>query len=694
MANYSLILDTKFKPFTYDELIKTPLMETQAHQAIEEAYGELAQKASVWEEMANEQLDPYAYSLYKTYADDLNNKADQLLRQGLDISSRKEMLDMKSRYSKEIIPIENAYKRREELSAEQRKAMAANPTMLYERYANQMSLDDFIRNPSLDYGASYSGALLTQQVSTKAAALAKELHEPGERGQKARVALEQLLPYQYRYLEKHGFDSQEVLKAIMQDPDASPILLNLVDNALASSGISYWANKDTIRRARDYANEGLWQAVGTSSYNDITDQAGLTQLQYDLQLRNQRQAMFDKAMLKAIEGNGGKTDEELLTEIAKGAHTFIGDVSGSSTRADYDVLKDLFDSKTGTSVNMEYFGDMSESSRNNRKGKSINPMEVYRQAQESFEEAKKDVPELIDSGRGGGKVSAQSMNLLLDYYKRVGDTRKYKGYKSWKDNSNLKDGYYHISDGSGFHLAKDEMNKAIDKELLYRAEETVKDKHKIKKVLTKEQYDQLQELGFENLQADYNGPLKYGSDINAAIMGTIDNSVKAKSYYSTLMSDYSMVEDRILPFLRNAEINDEFEGLIYSVDRNGKKKEIVKHGDFTLGNTDGPDGKVSLKDIAYSAQQPDMILITLSDGNQYYMDPEAWDSSVKNLIDMADKAIKDGADKTEVALNTTAALVGKINAFNQNKSKTSSKFGDVYPTNDYGVGFDDYSEEF
>ena len=53
--------------------------------------------------------------MYKGYSDDLRDRADTLLREGLNASSRKGMLDMRARYSKEIAPIEIAYKRREEL---------------------------------------------------------------------------------------------------------------------------------------------------------------------------------------------------------------------------------------------------------------------------------------------------------------------------------------------------------------------------------------------------------------------------------------------------------------------------------------------------------------------------------------------------------------------------------------------------
>lgn len=76
MANYSLILDTKFKPFSYAEMLAPVAAATQAHQALEEEYGNLTTKANVWENMANEQTDPKAYRMYKAFSDDLKDKAE------------------------------------------------------------------------------------------------------------------------------------------------------------------------------------------------------------------------------------------------------------------------------------------------------------------------------------------------------------------------------------------------------------------------------------------------------------------------------------------------------------------------------------------------------------------------------------------------------------------------------------------
>lgn len=273
MANYSLILDTKFKPFSYQEMVTPVLAATQAHQAIEEEYGNLSAKASVWENMANEQTDPYAYKMYKTYSDDLQKRADDLMKYGLNASSRKGMLDMRTRYSKEILPIETAYKRRDELMKEQRNAQAANPTLRYQRMAKDISLDDFIKNPSLDYGASYSGALLTQQVAQAAANYAKVLTEEGK--------LESLgLPYQFKSKIRHGASPEEILAVINNaalegHQGAVNFLRSVRDQVLQSSGVAKWADPATMAEFTSFANQGLYSALGQTEVKNYVDQFGM-----------------------------------------------------------------------------------------------------------------------------------------------------------------------------------------------------------------------------------------------------------------------------------------------------------------------------------------------------------------------------------------------------------------------------------
>lgn len=277
--SYNLILDTKFKPFTYQEMLAPVLAATTAHQALEEEYGKLATSANTVSAMANEQTDPNAYRMYQNYALDLEDQADQLLKYGLNATSRGNMMGMRSRYAKEILPIEVAYKRREKLAEEQRKAKSANPTALFQRDARTISLDELIKNPSMDYGEQYSGNTLYTLVKGAAANLAKEARD-SENGKKK---LRQLLPYQYEYIRRNGFSSDEVMAAIKNAPNANEILTNLVEDAVDASGIRNWNNAEALREAYRYARTGLYDAIGQSTSQIITDNAGLERYKMGLQ---------------------------------------------------------------------------------------------------------------------------------------------------------------------------------------------------------------------------------------------------------------------------------------------------------------------------------------------------------------------------------------------------------------------------
>ena len=262
MANYSLVINSQFKPFSYQEMLAPTLMATQAHQELENQYGELATKASVWEEMANEQTDPYAYKMYKTYANDLEEQAGQLAREGLNAASRRDMLNMRARYSKEITPIEQAYTARQKQAEEQQKALLQDPTLMLSRRASTTSLDDYIRNPQLAY-ESYSGKLITAQAASAASALAKEMQE------KPRKWRSILGNSYYETMMQKGFSSQAVLQAIQDNPNAAPQLTRIVEDAINSSGVRDWGDQATIARAIDYAKQGLWSAVGETQYQTL-----------------------------------------------------------------------------------------------------------------------------------------------------------------------------------------------------------------------------------------------------------------------------------------------------------------------------------------------------------------------------------------------------------------------------------------
>jgi hypothetical protein len=266
MANYSFISNAKFRPFSYQEMLQPLQAYTQEYNTIQEGMGELGTKADVFERMANEQTDPQAYAIYKQYSNDLAAQAESLAKQGLTPASRQGLIDMKRRYSSEIVPIEQAYKRRQELIDEQRKLQAQDSTLLFDRPASTLSLDELIANPALS-PQSYSGALLSKQVGTAAQNLAKEVRE---NPRKWRTILGNQY---YETIMQKGFRPEEIMQAVQNNPEASPILQGIVEDAVGSSGIRSWGDENILNRAYDYARQGLWNAVGETQYQTLSNKA-------------------------------------------------------------------------------------------------------------------------------------------------------------------------------------------------------------------------------------------------------------------------------------------------------------------------------------------------------------------------------------------------------------------------------------
>ena len=283
MANYELVVNSKFQPFSFERYIQPYQIYGAAYKELENQYGELATKASVWEEMANEQTDPYAYKMYKTYANDLEKQAGQLAREGLNAASRRAMLNMRARYSKEITPIEQAYTTRQKQAEQQQQALLQDPTLMLSRRAATTSLDDYIRNPQLAY-ESYSGKLITAQAASAASALAKEMQE------KPRKWRSILGNSYYETMMQKGFSSQAVLQAIQDNPNAAPQLTRIIEDAINSSGVRNWGDQATIARAIDYAKQGLWSAVGETQYQTLDNWRAKMAEQEAMQKRAEKRA--------------------------------------------------------------------------------------------------------------------------------------------------------------------------------------------------------------------------------------------------------------------------------------------------------------------------------------------------------------------------------------------------------------------
>lgn len=266
MADFSFISTARFRPFSYQEMLQPLQAYTQEYNTIEEGMGELAAKADVFKQLANEQTDPVSHAMYKKYADDLSDQVGSLAREGLTPLSKQGLLNMKRRYSSEIIPIEQAYQNRQKLADWWRGAKLKDPSLLANIDPSTMSLDSFLQNPNIA-PQYYSGEKLKSDVFQLAQQFARTVREDERKGR-------WLLGDQYYdVIKKTGFKPDEVLKAIQGSKTASAELKRLVEDAVSSAGIKSWADKPTQERFYDWANQGLWGALGTTDYRTLTNQA-------------------------------------------------------------------------------------------------------------------------------------------------------------------------------------------------------------------------------------------------------------------------------------------------------------------------------------------------------------------------------------------------------------------------------------
>lgn len=170
MGRNTLVINSKFTPMSYTDLVSPLRYATEEHHQVEEAYGELSTAADMWKDIAENEKDSKAASMYAKYSEDLRQQADNLAMYGLNGNSRRELFNMKQRYASEIRPIENAYNARVEDIKLQRELSAKDPSLLWSQSAASASIDSYLGGKRPEY-YSVSGDDMYKRAATGAKAI-------------------------------------------------------------------------------------------------------------------------------------------------------------------------------------------------------------------------------------------------------------------------------------------------------------------------------------------------------------------------------------------------------------------------------------------------------------------------------------------------------------------------------------------
>ena len=251
--NYSLMISSSFNPYSLQELLPIYQANAQAQYQAEEAFSQLQMKADQWEKLANNAQDADVYNTYKAYSNQLKAAADDILNNGINTASRRNLMNMRAQYASNIIPIEEAYNKRQQQAQILWQARLQDPTLIAQD-PSELGLSYYMKNPNYT-PQSYSGKLLTAQSAQAAQNLAKTLSSYGKG--------EPIDNYTNTFIQKHGLTRNDIQKYLNGETTATnKVLGSIYQQVYDSSQIGNWANENQKRQAANFIKQGMWSAIG------------------------------------------------------------------------------------------------------------------------------------------------------------------------------------------------------------------------------------------------------------------------------------------------------------------------------------------------------------------------------------------------------------------------------------------------
>lgn len=342
--NYSLTVNSTFNPYSLQELLPIYQANAQAQYQAEEAFSQLQMKADQWEKLANNAQDADVYSKYKSYSNQLKEAANDVLNNGINAASRRNLMNMRAQYASNIIPIEEAYNKRQQQAQVLWQARLQDPTLIAQD-PSELGLSYYMKNPSYT-PQSYSGKLLTAQSAQAAQNLAKTLSSYGKG--------EPIDSYTNTFIQKHGLTRNDIQKYFNGETTATNKVLGAIyQQVYDSSQIGNWANENQRRQAANFIKQGMWSAIGQDTVQAMENfearenyklQQQLALMQAQQQQQDQLAAINEVPIYTPEEQNEADKMKEKYKQYfyTKNGRTYLS----QKGREEYEKQKNTLKTKT------------------------------------------------------------------------------------------------------------------------------------------------------------------------------------------------------------------------------------------------------------------------------------------------------------------------------------------------------------
>ena len=404
MANYSLVVNSTFQPFTYQELAAPLDRQELYHERIADEYDKLSSQADVLEAMGANDRDKNSktYLKYKNYSDNLRKEADNLYQNGLNYDTRQRLSNLRRMYNTDIVPIQNAWNKREQEADMQMKASMQNPSLMFTRDARNSTLDEYIANPTGGFGV-INGNNITAQMASMAKNLEKQIREGSARK-------EDIDPFTYNYIQENGLKPD-----IVRNWRTNPTLSKMFEQVMRANGVTPEAlngsanAQNIIDQSTGYAEMGMWNAIGGTQSQILDNYKARQDYQFELNQRAADAALQRQAALEAVK-NGGVGNIPEWAEERTGIETKEGyvpnaqETMGTLKAGNNGLKSSIFGSRTG----------------------QVNPMAIYEEYQKELKNHTKEKIEMTPEHPYGAVVKTVDADAakksILDKYKKYGVT--------------------------------------------------------------------------------------------------------------------------------------------------------------------------------------------------------------------------------------------------------------------------------
>lgn len=246
MANY-FVINSKFKPYSFDELIKPYQMYGQAYKE-QEALIDAAREKEFSPDYLDQTQDAAAYNMYNTATQNLQAASDELATKGLSSGLRGRLRTVAKDYQRTMGALNTA---QAQLAAERDRRAKLGEDYVYQQ--DNLRIGDFLNGATPNQrSASLSG--ITKDIATEFATRAKSITK--DTWQKAMDQNGKVIGGYYDVTTEQGLTAAQ-LDTILSDSDTWNRIMS--DNSISKE------EKDNLQRFRDVISTKK-QAIGYDAY--------------------------------------------------------------------------------------------------------------------------------------------------------------------------------------------------------------------------------------------------------------------------------------------------------------------------------------------------------------------------------------------------------------------------------------------